>query len=211
MIDIRDKLPRHPTKKWKTRKNIDTIVVHCSDGSSQDPVSYARFHITPSPDNHLSTSGAPGLAYHDLITKDGTVYHCNLYSDSTWHAKFYNDRSVGVCMAFRPETENPSGDQIMALFEHVAQLCLWLKVSPNRVFGHRELPWMFKIFHDGSKGYLKTCPGMQVNLDSMRSEIAKFVQINLQRKGLYDGMVDGKFGPKSEAALMAFKPEQHIA
>lgn len=205
LIDIRDKLPRHKTRQWKKREGADTIVVHTTASDNQDPFKTARYHISLG--NHISAGGCPGLVYHDFITKEGVVYHCNDYTDWTWHASAYNKRSVGVTMAFRGQDDIfPCEAQYTALLEHLVILCLYLKVLPERVIGHREVPSMWTWIGQGSKRYKKSCPSMAINLDKLRHEVTLRLQRRLAAEDLYHGMIDGVFGKLSRAALKAFVP-----
>lgn len=207
IIDIRRTIPRHTTRKWKKRKAIDLIVIHTTASNQQDPVKTAKYHITPGKDNHLSKKGAPGIAYHDFIDKDGRLYHCNNYMDITWHAGLWNGKSVGIAMAFKGQTgEAPSYEQSLRLVQHLVILCLYLKVLPKKIKGHREAPGMVTILGNGSKRYRKTCPGWGVNLDLLRQEVTRRLQVRLASEKLYKGSIDGDFGPLSRAALNAFDP-----
>ena len=209
LIDIRKTIPKHPTRKWKRRGLADTIVVHCTAGSQQDPNATAKYHIRPGPQNRLSKRGAPGLAYHDYVTDEGIVFHCNNYNDSTWHARSYNSRSIGVTMAYRAlDTVPPTVNQLIALCKHIVTLCLYIKIQPKRVLGHRELPWMSTILGNGSVRYKKSCPGMAVDMDDLRDTVTRGLQRRLQDEGLYHGAIDGAFGPLSQAALRDFKVDQ---
>lgn len=207
LIDIRARLPRHKTRKWKTRNKADTIVVHTTASDNQDPFKTNAYHIKAGEQNHISKEGCPRICYHDYVTKDGTVYHCNNYTDWTWHAGLYNKRSIGVVMAFRgQDNDKPEPNQYLALIEHLVILCLYLKILPKRVIGHREIPGMWTLLGNGSKKYKKTCPGMSVDMDALRAEITTRLQRRLAAEGLYDGKIDGNFGCLSCAALAAFKP-----
>jgi N-acetyl-anhydromuramyl-L-alanine amidase AmpD len=210
--DLRGKLPVHPTRRWAKRNGVDTIVLHTTASDNQDPAKTALYHITPGKDNHISTKGCPAICYHDFITKTGTVFRCNNYRDWVWHAGLYNKRSIGVVMAFRGQDGHaPEAAQLKAAEEHITTLCLYLHVSPKRVIGHRECSGMFTILGNGSKRYRKTCPGMGVNLDMFRSTVASRMQRILTEKGLYDGLIDGIFGPKSTAALKMYVFDGQLA
>lgn len=210
LLDIRNEMPRHPTRKWKTRYSADRIIVHTSASNNQDPIRTANYHITPGNQNHISKKGCPGLCYHDFITKTGIVYHCNNYTDVTWHAGAYNKRSIGVVMAFRGQNPNnfPTEAQSLALRQHLVILCLYMKILPKKIIGHREVPGMWTLLGNGSRKYKKTCPGLAVNLDSLRSDVTERLQIRLSAEGLYTGPIDGLFGRKSKAALQQFDPLQ---
>lgn len=208
VIDIRKSIPRHKTRKWRKRNLVDKIVIHTTASNNQDPNKTARYHSTPSKDNHLSKQGAPGLSYHDFITKDGTVFHCNNYSDITWHTKGWNKAAIGIALAFKGQTgEPPTAAQELSLKEHLVILCLYMKVLPENIKGHREGPGMLRsLLGKGPKKYKKTCPGWGINLDSLRNEVTCRLQKRLAAERLYTGKIDGAFGPKSKKALKLFDP-----
>jgi len=208
MIDIRRTIPKHPTRKWSTRTRVDRIVVHCTASSQQNPNRVAQNHITPGEQNHLSKRGAPGLAYHDFIDETGLIYHCNNYTDSTWHAKSWNKRSIGVVLAYRGGDDPPPDKQLTALARHLIRLCLYIKLRPQMIYGHRELPWMSRIVGRGSVRYRKACPGMKVDLDNLRDMVTRGLQKRLKDEGLYRGAIDGIFGAKSLHALCDFDPRE---
>lgn len=209
MVDIRITIPKHKTRKWTKRQQgtINRIVVHTTDSNNQDPANTALYHVTPGPKNHLSTKGAPGLCYHDFIDKKGIIYHCNNYLDITWHSSGWNASSIGVTLAYSTKNGGePTAEQYKSLISHLVVLCLYLKIEPNMVFGHREAPWMYKILSKGTKQYKKECPGMKIDLDKMRNAICIGLQERLYREGLYCDKIDGIFGTKSKLALKNFNP-----
>lgn len=209
LTDIRKTIPRHPTRKWGTRTKANAIYIHTTGSNNQDPNKTARYHVTPGKQNHLSKRGAPCIAYHDFITKTGTIFHCNDYTDRTWHTKGSNRYGVGVTMAFRGQTgEAPCELQYTALKEHLVVLCLYLKILPVNVKGHREADGFWKRLGRGGIKYKKTCPGMGVDLDALRADITRRLQRRLAAEGLYRGKIDGDFGRKSRAGLDAFQPSE---
>jgi N-acetyl-anhydromuramyl-L-alanine amidase AmpD len=205
--DIRKTIPKHKIKKPKKRKNADTIVLHCTASDNQDPNKTASYHVTPGKDNHLCKTGAPTVAYTDIITKAGILYHCTNYTDVTWHAGNWNDRAIGIALAYKGLAgEPPTELQMFTLHEHLTFLCLYLHISPTRIFGHRECPFMSTITGKGVKIFRKECPGMSINLDKLRLEIILRLQKRLSALELYKGSIDGKWGKLSEKALLDFIP-----
>lgn len=206
LVDFRDQILRHPTRKWRKRDNADAIYVHTTASENQDPNKTARYHVTPGKQNHLSKKGAPSIAYHDFIDKYGTVYHCNSYTDITWHTKGSNREGIGVTMAFRGQDGiAPYEDQWLALKQHLVILCLYMKILPKNIKGHREargVSWLSR----GVVRYKKVCPGMGVDLDELRADVTCRLQQRLAAEGLYHAKIDGDFGRKSKAALRAFQP-----
>jgi N-acetyl-anhydromuramyl-L-alanine amidase AmpD len=208
MVDIRSSIPKHKTKKWKKRGKIDKIVIHCTASTQQDPNKVAQYHIAP---NHISSTGCPSLCYHDFIDNQGVIYHCNNYEDSTWHASLFNESSIGVVIAFEGKDKIiPPITQYDALVKHLVALCLYIKILPENILGHREVPGMFTIFGKGSKKFKKACPGMGVDLDYLRQAVTTKLQQRLKDEGLYYGAIDGLFGPKSRSALNNFVPSSKL-
>jgi hypothetical protein len=143
IVDLRNKLPTHPTKKWGHRplNLIDQIIVHqvLSEGSFKN---IANYHVTPGENNHISKTGAPGICYHYGIEKDGTVFLFNNESYITWHCKGQNTRSIGILVRGNfsgpswKGTEEPTENQLKSL----QNLLDWLKnkYPEIKIKGHCE-------------------------------------------------------------------------
>jgi len=202
--DVRKKLPKHPSKKYKRRplKKIKRIVVHCDDlGATVWDV--ARYDIKP---NHLSKTGAPGITYHYFIHKDGNVFYCQDEKVVTWHVANFNSTSVGVCLSYKATGNDnpPTPEQDESLIYLLAKLCLSLGIQPTHVVGHRELPGTGYVIRNGKKVLRKTCPGLAIDLAVVRFLVAIKIQTILKVFGLYDAEVDGIWGPKSFKAFSDF-------
>ena len=211
--DLRNQLPRHPTKTptVRTLSNIDMIVVHTTDWDT-DVMTLAKYDVGP---NHISSTGCPGITYHDVVMKDGTRNHCESYKNVTWHVGKWNPKSIAIALMYRctsagkPDLTPPPA-MIESLKNLLVTQVLVLKVLPNNIRGHRELEftgWIWKLGKDGKAGksLIKTCPGMQVDLDKLRDDVTRRVQTKLGFDGYYKGPIDGQFGPKSQAALKEWK------
>lgn len=204
--DIRNIIPIHKTRKPEKRNSASHIIIHTTASNNQDPMKIAEYHITPSSDNHLSKKGAPTIAYSDVINKEGIVFHCVDYTSVTWHAKYYNNCSIGIALAYNPDKQNPTEEQHKSMIQLSTILCLYMKILPKNVLGHRELPWMSQILGNGSIVYRKTCPGMCIDLNEVRKEVTYRLQTRLASEGLYKYRIDGIFGEKSIMALKLFNP-----
>jgi hypothetical protein len=105
----------------------------------------------------------------------------------------------------KKDTYGPSAKALSSLSAHCGKLCLLFGLTPDRVFGHRELKgtgWFLNS--QGSKRLRKTCPGLQIDLDLLRHNVAEYMQILLKIKGYYKGEVDGDFGTNSKKALALY-------
>jgi hypothetical protein len=227
--DVVGKLPRHPKKKYKIRDEslIDMIVLHCTDRNwtiqqlaeydvegelTYDlKIPHKGFPWTVTEKNHISRSGLPAITYHDCI-KENKIYHTLPYDEVSWHASGYNTRSLAVAMMYR--TTNPGTNRaeyapresMLKLTQcHLAELCLRFRLAPNRIFGHRELKGTGWDWIRGRKRLLKSCPGPHVDLDLIRTNATKYMQIHLALIQLYIGKIDGQWGPKSQTALNMYR------
>ena len=79
---------------------------------------------------------------------------------------------------------------------------------PDSVVGHRELKGTGWVLFKGSKKLRKTCPGIHVDLDLLRTNVSKYMQIVLGINDFYHGSIDGIFGPNSNKALTLYKTSE---
>ncbi len=153
IIDKTADLPKHTTRTWGVRptKGIKWIVIHqaASTGSVEN---MAKYHSTPGKQNHLTSKGAPGLAYHYAITRDGDIWKCTEDTKLTWHVSKKNTPSLGILVA-----GNFSGPSHTGLEEptekQIAALNYLLGILKSRylnaeIKGHCEL-----------SSYKENCPG----------------------------------------------------
>lgn len=215
VIDLSKDLPLHPTKPVKQRKDVSRLVVHTTNWliSAQE---LAEYDIGP---NHISKTGCPSITYHYLIGQDGKVTKTADHKAITWHVGNWNRGSLGVALVYKTdssyeksmirtgtgsvEADNvPSPEMMNSLVWLLVQLCIEENVTPAKVFGHRELKgtgWFLN--KKGSKRLRKTCPGMGVDLDALRTRVTLALQKELKALGLYSGDIDGDFGKNSKKAL----------
>lgn len=154
IVDLTDKLPRHPTKRYRTRAlaTISTIVVHHSATETGTPEAFARYHV--------EANGWPDIGYHYVIGKDGTVWKTNRASTISYHAGNANGHSLGVCLVGNFDREQPTQAQWLALVELLNGLMQAFGISADRVVGHREVP-----------GTRKSCPGRNISMDALRRQL----------------------------------------
>lgn len=175
ILDIRNKVARHPTKKLSYRKltDIRKIVVHHSltrrglAGSNAE--AYFRYHVF--------TNGWSIGGYSYVIEPDGTIKWCADWNIITPHVGNHNKHCIGICLTGDFRVEDPTNVQYEAL--------LWLikylqKELPNKcdVVGHSELP-----------GYeWKPCPVISMN--KVRSDLkgVSFEMQPWQRQAAYNAI-----------------------
>jgi hypothetical protein len=206
-IDVSADLPRHATKKHKTRalSGIKRIVVHTTDWVVT-PKDLAEYDIGP---NHISDTGCPGITYHEMITESGILFKTLPWEEVSWHAGIWNPGSLAIALVYKVsnsegvDTYAPFPQALQTLQTRAGDIFLELGLTPDKLVGHRELKGTGWFWSKGSKRLRKTCPGLKVDMDLLRANCAKYMQILLKCAHHYDGKIDGDFGPKSRAALEA--------
>jgi hypothetical protein len=207
--DISGTLPRHATKKHDIRdlSAIKRIVLHTTDWDTT-PKRIAEYDIAK---NHISDTGCPGITYHEIVMKDGKCYLTLPWNEISWQCGPWNEGSLAVSLMYRVSNDKdvdtfaPTEEAIKAAVSRCGEICLSLGLTPDCVFGHRELQFTGWFWSKGSKVRRKTCPGMQIDLDLFRTRVAAYMQTRMATKGLYDGEIDGDFGPASKAAQAQWK------
>ncbi len=166
--DISMVLPTNGEPERRDPAGIDTIVLHCTAMSDWNVWDTARYHTGP---NHISPDGCPTIAYAYFVESDGLVYRCLAHDVRSWHAGPWNDRGIGVCLAYDAGDAPPPDCQLQAAAELCARLVGELGLEPSRVLGHRELEGSGYTVEKGRIVMRKECPGLAIDLDSFRRRV----------------------------------------
>lgn len=142
--NITGKLKKHRSKNYGRRKleQIDNAAVHHSATNSGTPEAYARYHV--------DSNGWPGIGYHFVIQKDGTIYQTNDLETVSYHVSSHNTRSIGICLTGNYDTQTPPQIQLDQCAFLIAALRNKLP-QPLEISGHRDFS-------------TKTCPGNNVDM-----------------------------------------------
>lgn len=158
IIDVRGKLPVHPSKKYKERllNSIKYVAVHHSltddIPGGKDVEAFAKYHI--------DTNDWPGIGYHYVIDADGTVYKCNSASKWTYHVGEHNKFAIGICMVGDFRDDIPSFEQYDALIKLLKEIVNAYGIRPENILGHSEF-----------KGYeWKKCPC--IDMEQVRRDVS---------------------------------------
>jgi N-acetyl-anhydromuramyl-L-alanine amidase AmpD len=171
--DIGVVLPTSREPQRRDETGIDTIVLHCTAMPGWNVWDTARYHTGP---NHISDDGCPTISYAYFVEPDGLLYRCLERDVRGWHVGPWNDRSIGVCMAYEGGEEPPPREQLEAAAELCASLAVELGLSADRVLGHRELEGTGYIVEDGQRVQRKECPGLAVDMDEFRRMVAAVME-----------------------------------
>lgn len=153
IIDITDKLPKHPSKQWSRRdpSMVQRIVVHHM--ASEAPLeNQAKYHV-----NHHQW---PGIAYHLCIVK-GQIYQTNDLMSLTTHALGANPSGVGIAVLGDLSKRNMTDDERHALY---AAILTVKELFPDaKIQGHNEASWE-------TAQHATSCPC--TDMDRIRKDIA---------------------------------------
>ncbi len=170
--DISSVLPVVREPEERDVSGIDTVVLHCTAMPGWNVWETARYHTGP---NHICDEGCPTIAYAYFVEPDGLLYRCLPHRVRSWHVGPWNDRAIGVCMAYEAGDVPPPRAQLETAAEVCAALALEFGLEPERVMGHRELEGTGYVVEDGETVQRKECPGLQVDMDGFRRMVASAV------------------------------------
>lgn len=145
IINITDQLPKG--SRSYPKRNLSQIVrfvVHHSADPNGTPEKYAKYHV--------ETHGWPGIGYHFVIQKDGTIYQTNALDTISYNVESYNTGTVGICLTGNFETEllqAPQKDALIWLLKELAA-----QLGPKSILPHSA----FKP---------TKCPGDHINTDEI--------------------------------------------
>ena len=145
------KLPVHPVKEYERRQPeaIDQVIIHHSATTTGTPEAYARYHV--------DERGWPGIGYHFVIQKNGTVYQTNRLDTVSYHASGQNHRSVGICLTGNYDKELPPKPQQQATVRLIQRINDELG-KPLRIAGHNAYAE-------------KSCPGTNVSVEAINQSV----------------------------------------
>ncbi len=143
-IDLKPN-PNYIGKKlWgkRLKSMINKIIVHQELGEA-NTIAVHNYHI--SKESHLKLgTGAPRIAYHFTIEKDGTIYRVNDETDIVWHTAGQNMSGIGVMLVgdFSGKghvgKSEPTDEQLESLEWLLDKLSTDLKVSKSEIYGHED-------------------------------------------------------------------------
>jgi len=158
IVDISNQLYRSGGG-WGRRStsSISDITIHHSATSTrQTAQDFARYHV--------DKKGWPGIGYHFVINRDGSILKTNSIDTNSYHNGYNNTVAIGICLVGDFTMIIPSGDQIKSCIF----LCKKLKKdykSIKYLVGHKEY------------GGGTLCPG-RFPLDMLRQKTRLYVRQN---------------------------------
>ncbi len=143
--NIVEELPKGNSNYSKRSiSSIDKIVIHHSATNSGTPKAYANYHV--------NTRGWPGIGYHFVIQKDGSVFQTNYLDTVSYHTSGQNTRSIGICLTGNYDSQQPPALQLDALINLIRYLAKFL--GRLDIHGHNDFS-------------SKSCPGDHINVQTI--------------------------------------------
>lgn len=130
--NVISKLPTSSTNgSYPKRRlsSISQIVLHHSATTEGTPASFARFHI--------QSRKWPGIGYHYVIAKNGTVYQTQELTTVSNHVQNANTKSIGICFVGNFDIEDPTTSQLTSVKWLIKKLNSDLKV-PLKITKHNQ-------------------------------------------------------------------------
>lgn len=201
--DYRSQLFFDKEQKISTRQlfKINTLVFHSTDATNWSPERLSRFFV--------EERKFPCCGYHYYIMEDN-IYHMVDENLITYHAAGYNSFSVGFSIDYSPEQAKKFGIPLSPIIyqnaiDLASFLCIKLKIEPKkpRLIGHREL-WGTGWFGKDKQGHpnlRKTCPGLDIKLNTFRYDVVRNLQKIMNDKFGIQTVIDGIYGPQSKENL----------
>lgn|SRR3990167_1827859 len=129
VVDLRSTLPKTGTYALRRAEDIQAIIIHHSGVDiDSTPEQIAAYHIS---------LGWPGIGYHFVIRRDGTIYYCNDWSRISYHIAKLNWKYLGICLTGNFMKSYPTAQQLSSCYDLVSNLQLafgkWYQV-----LGHKE-------------------------------------------------------------------------
>jgi len=190
--DIINEYPRQEDKiKRRKLSDIKYIILHHTV-SDDDPIKadvYGLFKYFSSKSNHITPGKPlPAPAYHmvmEVVENKVEFFDTAYAQDITYHVGGWNKESFSVAINQMDYAEL-TVEQYSTLVVKLAEVCLWLNVSPILLRGHRELKTTGWSFKNNRIRLRKTCPGF-INLSVLRQEVVEQLrQMGFFRLSLYE-------------------------
>ena len=133
--NIINQLPRNPAFQIPARPiaQIDRILIHHSAVAPTVGANRIAAYL-------VQNQGQAGIKYHYFITAEGIIQQTNvLTAQTTQSTEQLNPVAIGIGFAGNFTTEAPTPAQIEAGAQLIAWLVRQLNLSPQMVFGHKEV------------------------------------------------------------------------
>lgn len=146
---------------------IDAIVLHTAASFDAAQRMVVHLPMVAIDRYHREHNGWLRIGYHWYVEEDGLGVRGRDDADIGAHVGGWNRSSLGLCVSGHGDFAPWNDAQWREALRKCAQWCGLYHVPVERVIGHRESPSL------GAPPVHKTCPGVMVDLDKFRAELAE--------------------------------------
>ncbi|MFC0558781.1 peptidoglycan recognition protein family protein [Halalkalibacter alkalisediminis] len=222
IIDKRNSLASSSSRSYRRRSRsaIRNIAIHHSATTSGSAEAFARYHV-----NQL---GWPGIGYHYVVDRDGSISLCHDLEVVSYHVGNSNSFVVGICMVGDFRTQSLPDAQRQSVINLTRSLMRDLNIPVDNVWGHIEFPgysWKpcpsismqsFRnwLREDGAELTGRPAPTATYVAGARQRNILnrgdqgddiRALQERLDELGFLPGPIDGIYGPQTADAVMRFQ------
>ncbi|QCR32671.1 peptidoglycan recognition family protein [Lysinibacillus sp. SGAir0095] len=142
-------------ESFEPLEKVQNIIVHHT----------SRAHMTADEchEFHQKERGWSGIGYNYFIEKNGNIIEGRGQHVGA-HAYGHNRTSIGICITGDFDIETPTNQQWTSFLWLSSYMMKLYNLQPNQVLGHREL-----------EGVQKSCPGILIDLDEVRSQVMEYI------------------------------------
>ena len=147
-------------------RSIDFIVLHTAASYDFERKEVVHLNRNAIDAYHRNHNGWREIGYHWYVEEDGKGERGRDDLEVGAHVGGFNFGSLGLCVSGHGDFAAWNDAQWRETLRKCAQWCAMYRVPVEHVIGHREAPKF------GSPPVHKTCPGVMVDLDKLRAELA---------------------------------------
>lgn len=155
VINVVDDLPKHSSEKYgkRKRKDITGVSIHHSGTEGGTLQDFARYHV--------QYNYWPGIAYHYVVTKDGTIYKTQPNTSVSWHTGGHNQNNLSIMIVGNYSKKEPPEVQFEALIQITRAVMVAYSIGVSSILGHNEF----------SGHGANACPG--IDMDELREQLKR--------------------------------------
>ena len=141
---ISTNITMNETETYKKMKDLETnnfpeyLIIHHSGGTDADPLADTSEHTAKGMELWHLGKGWDGLGYQYVIHKNGDIWKGRPEHRNGAHAKGYNTKSIGICMAGNFDSTLPTESQIIALKQLLITIRDKYSITIEKIVPHRN-------------------------------------------------------------------------
>lgn len=143
------------------KMNWTHIIIHTSATKRGNAAIIRRYHMD---ELHWSDIGYNYVIGNGTDSGDGQIEVGRPLDRPGAHCIGYNDKAIGICLVGDHDHVPLTNKQYSALRRLIDRLKVEYHIPTQNILGHRET--------ESGKAQGKTCPGLQVSMEGIRSHFA---------------------------------------